>query len=107
MGMGKSWSAHALSTLPGTLSGPAAFLGFIARSARLTSCSLTVSGVELGGGGVGMGARLHLVPMHPFHRHAATLHLDWPLSDNTMPSMSNEELVLSRAQYSAVKKFRL
>ncbi|TDG99333.1 hypothetical protein EPR50_G00192890 [Perca flavescens] len=40
-----SWWVYTLSTLPGTLSGPAAFLGFTARSTRLTSCSLTVSGV--------------------------------------------------------------
>ncbi|XP_039885795.1 piggyBac transposable element-derived protein 4-like [Simochromis diagramma] len=38
-----SWCAHALSTLPGTPSGPAAFLGFTARSTHLTSCSVTVS----------------------------------------------------------------
>ena len=50
-----SWGAHALSTLPGTPSGPAAFLGFTARSTCLTSCShhSTVSGVvqEPGDGG--------------------------------------------------------
>ncbi len=48
-----SWWAHALSTLPGTPSGPEAFLGFTARSTCLTSCSLTVSVVvqELGEGG--------------------------------------------------------
>jgi len=38
-----SWWAHALSTLSGTPSGPAAFLGFTARSTRLISCSSTVS----------------------------------------------------------------
>jgi len=50
------WWAHALSTLPGTLSGPIAFLGFTARSTRLTSCCCTVSGVVqgLGGGRVGV-----------------------------------------------------
>lgn len=34
-----SWGAHALSTLPGTPSGPAAFA---ARNSGLTSCSVTV-----------------------------------------------------------------
>ena len=42
---GASWSAHALSTFPGTPSGPVAFLGFTARSTRLTSSTTTVSGV--------------------------------------------------------------
>ena len=32
----ESWSAHALSTFPGTPSGPAAFLGFTDLSAPLT-----------------------------------------------------------------------
>ncbi len=47
---------HALSTLPGTLSGQAPFLGFSARSTRLTPCSCTVSGVvqRLGEGGGGL-----------------------------------------------------
>ena len=37
-----SWSAHSLSTFPGTLSGPAAFLGFTDLSTRFTSHSCTV-----------------------------------------------------------------
>lgn len=41
--MGVSWWVHALSTLLGTPSEPAAFLGFTARSTCLTSCSSTVS----------------------------------------------------------------
>ena len=40
-----SWSAHVLSTFPGTPSGPVAFLGLTARSTRLTSTTSTVSGV--------------------------------------------------------------
>ena len=50
------WWVHSLSTLPGTPSGSAAFLGFSARSTRLTLCSCTVSGVVqgLGGGRVGV-----------------------------------------------------
>jgi len=39
----ESWSAHALSTFPGTPSRPAAFLGFTtALSTCLTSCCSTV-----------------------------------------------------------------
>ena len=52
---GASWSAHALSTFPGTPFGPVAFLGLTARSTRLTSSTCTVSGVvsvgvDCGGG---------------------------------------------------------
>ena len=46
-----SWSAQSLSTLPVTPSGPAAFLGFTARSVRLTSCACTVKTSLLGAGG--------------------------------------------------------
>jgi len=49
------WWAHALSILPGTPSGPAAFLGFTARSTRLTSCPCTASGVVQGPGGGRVG----------------------------------------------------
>ena len=47
-----SWLAHALSTFPGTPSGPAAFLGLTALSTRLTSCTSRVSGgvLEADGG---------------------------------------------------------
>ena len=38
--IGVSWSAQSLSTRPGIPSGPAAFLGFTAFSAHLTSCSV-------------------------------------------------------------------
>ena len=55
--MGVSWGAHSLSTVPGTPFALAAFLGFTARSTRLTSCSLTVSvgvlGLGRGGGRAG------------------------------------------------------
>ena len=65
--VGASSEAHPLSTLLGTQSGPAAFLGFTARSTRLTSCSCTVSGVvwEPGrGGGMAVGAKgRHLMDM--------------------------------------------
>ena len=56
--VGASWLAHALSTLPGTPSGPAAFLGFTARNTRLTLCSCTVNGMvqEPGVGGDKAGA---------------------------------------------------
>ena len=37
------YGAQSFSTLPVTLSGPAAFLGFTPLSIRLTSCSCTVS----------------------------------------------------------------
>lgn len=47
----ESLSAHALSTLLDTPSGPAVFLGFTALSTRLISCCSTVRG-----GGVGSGA---------------------------------------------------
>lgn len=40
----ESWSAHVLSTFPGTPSGLVAFLEFTALSTCLTSCSATVSG---------------------------------------------------------------
>ena len=46
-----SCSAHALSTFPGTPSGPAAFLGFTAQSIRIVSCTSRVSGGELEAGG--------------------------------------------------------
>lgn len=46
-----SWSAHAWSTLLGTPSGLAAFLGFVDLSTRLTSCSCSVSVWVLKAGG--------------------------------------------------------
>ncbi len=48
---GASWSAHALSTFPGTPSGPVAFLGFTARSTRFTSSATTS---RVGGWGAGV-----------------------------------------------------
>lgn len=50
---GQSWSAHTLSTFPGTQLGPTAFLGFTMLSARLTSCSGKVSTQEPAAGGAG------------------------------------------------------
>ena len=46
-----SWSAHSLSTFPGTRSGLVAFLGLTDLSTRLTSCSCIVNGQELEAGG--------------------------------------------------------
>lgn len=42
-----SWSEHALSSLPGTPSGPAAFLWFTALSTCLTLCCYTARGFML------------------------------------------------------------
>lgn len=55
--VGANWWVRALSTLPGSPSG-AAFLGFTARSTRLTSCSCIVGGVVQEPKGVGGGAGL-------------------------------------------------
>lgn len=49
----ESCSVHSLSTLPVTLSGPAAVLGLTDLSTFLTLCSCTVNGGERSGVGVG------------------------------------------------------